>query len=139
MEENKQLNQYIHTVKLLSRVQLCYPTDCKPTRLFHPSYFPGKNAGVGCHFLLQEIFPTQGLNPGLLHCRQTLYHLSHQGGIVIKLCPTLVTPGTVAHQAPLSLGFSRQESWSGHLFLLQGLFLTQGSKPYLLHCRQILY
>ena len=33
----------------------------------------------GCHFLLQEIFPTQGLNPGLLHCRQMLYHLSHQG------------------------------------------------------------
>ena len=41
--------------------------------------FPGKNTGVGCHFLLQEIFPTQGLNPGVLHYRQTLYHLSHQG------------------------------------------------------------
>ena len=32
----------------------------------------------GSHFLLQGIFPTQGLNPGLPHCRQTLYHLSHQ-------------------------------------------------------------
>ena len=32
-----------------------------------------------CHALLQEIFPTQGLNPGLPHCRQILYHLSHQG------------------------------------------------------------
>ena len=41
--------------------------------------FPGKKTGVGCHFLLQEIFQTQGLNPGLLHCRQTLYHLSHEG------------------------------------------------------------
>ena len=40
---------------------------------------PGKNTGVGCHALLQGIFPTQGLNPGLLHCRQILYHLSHQG------------------------------------------------------------
>ena len=39
---------------------------------------PGKNTGVGCHFLLQGLFPTQVLNPGLLHCRQTLYHLSHQ-------------------------------------------------------------
>ena len=39
---------------------------------------PGENTGVGCHFLLQGIFPTQGLNPGLLHCRQILYHLSHQ-------------------------------------------------------------
>ena len=34
---------------------------------------PGKNTGVGCHFLLQGIFPTQGSNPGLLHCRQILY------------------------------------------------------------------
>ena len=39
---------------------------------------------VGCHFLLQEIFPTQGLNPGLPHCRQTLYRLSHQGSILDK-------------------------------------------------------
>ena len=42
-------------------------------------HFPGKNTGVGCHFLLQGIFLTQGLNPGLLHCRQILYHLYHQG------------------------------------------------------------
>ena len=34
---------------------------------------------MGCHFLLQGIFPTQGSNPGLPHCRQMLYHLSHQG------------------------------------------------------------
>ena len=40
---------------------------------------PGKNNGVGCHTLLQGIFPTQGLNPGLPHCRQILYLLSHQG------------------------------------------------------------
>ena len=39
----------------------------------------GQSTGVGRHFLLQGIFPTQELNPGLLHCRQTLYHLSHQG------------------------------------------------------------
>ena len=37
-----------------------------------------KSTGVDCHFLLQRTFPTQGLNPGLLHCRQTLYCLSHQ-------------------------------------------------------------
>ena len=40
---------------------------------------PGKNTGVGCHALLQEIFPTQGSNSDLLQCRQILYHLSHQG------------------------------------------------------------
>ena len=46
--------------------------------LLQPWDFPGKCTGVGCHFLLQGIFPTQGSNPGLPHCRQTLYHLSHQ-------------------------------------------------------------
>ena len=40
---------------------------------------PGKNIGAGCHALLQGIFPTQGLNPGLPHCRRILNHLSHQG------------------------------------------------------------
>ena len=45
--------------------------------------FPGKNTGVGCHFLLQGTFPTQGSNPSLLclpHCRQMLYRLSHRYG-----------------------------------------------------------
>ena len=46
---------------------------------------PGKNTGVGCHFLLQGIFPTQGSNPGLLHCGQTLYWLSHQGSHCIYI------------------------------------------------------
>ena len=39
----------------------------------------GKNTGMGSHALLQGILPTQGLNPGLLHCKQTLYHLNHYG------------------------------------------------------------
>ena len=43
-----------------------------------PWDFAGKNTGVGCHFLLQQIFRTQELNLGLLHCRQILYYLSHQ-------------------------------------------------------------
>ena len=38
----------------------------------------GKNAGVGCHSLLQRIFLIQGLNLGLLHCRHILYHLSYR-------------------------------------------------------------
>ena len=53
------------------------------TRLLHPWDFLGKSTGVGCHFLLQGIFPTQGSNPGLLHCRQTLYRLSHQGRLYL--------------------------------------------------------
>ena len=40
---------------------------------------PSENTGVDCHVLLQGIFPTQGSDPSLLHCRQILYHLSHQG------------------------------------------------------------
>ena len=48
-----------------------------PTRLLCPWDFPGKNTGVGCHALLQGICQTQGLNQGLLHGRQILYHLSH--------------------------------------------------------------
>ena len=54
--------------------------DCSPPgSSVHGIDFPGKNTGVGCHFLLQEIFPTQGLNQALLSYRQILYHLSHQG------------------------------------------------------------
>ena len=52
-----------------------------PTRLLRPWDFPGKSTGMGCHFLLQGIFPTQGSNPGLLHCRQTLYLLRHQATV----------------------------------------------------------
>ena len=59
---------------------LCGPVDCSPPdRPLWPWDFPGKNSGVSGHFLLQGIFPTQGWNPGLLHCRQIIYHLSHQG------------------------------------------------------------
>ena len=50
-----------------------------PTRLLCPWDSWGKNTGVGRHSLLQGIFPTQGLNLGLLHCRQIFCHLSHQG------------------------------------------------------------
>ena len=48
------------------------------TRLHCPWDFPSKNTRVGFSFLLQGIFLTQGLNPGLLHCGQILYHLNHQ-------------------------------------------------------------
>ena len=55
------------------------PMDCSlPGSSVHGDS-PGKNTGVGCCALLQGIFPTQGLNPGLAHCRWILYHLSHQG------------------------------------------------------------
>ena len=58
---------------------LCDPMDCSlPGSSVHGDS-PGKNTGVDCYALLQGIFPSQGSNPGLLHCRWTLYCLSHQG------------------------------------------------------------
>ena len=109
----------------------------QPTRFLCPWDSPGKNTGVGYHSLFQGIFPTQRSNLSFLQCRQILDHLSHQGSPthIIKLikmkltkiksilcacvwshfsCVWLfVTLGTVACQAPLSMGFSRQESCSG--------------------------
>ena len=55
--------------------------DCN---LLSPWDSPARNTGVGCHALLQRIFPTQGSNPGLLYYRQILYRLSHQEIEVVK-------------------------------------------------------
>ena len=52
------------------------PHGLQPARLLCPWNSLGKNTGVGSHSLLQGLFLTQGLNPGLWHCRQTLYRLS---------------------------------------------------------------
>ena len=61
--------------KLLSCVWL----SLTPWRPYSPWNSPGQNSGVGSFFLLQGIFLTQGLNPGLPHCRRILYQLSHKG------------------------------------------------------------
>ena len=57
--------------------------DCSPPGSSVHGDSPGKNTGVGCHALLQGIFPIQGSNPGLLHCGQILHCLSHQGNMRI--------------------------------------------------------
>ena len=147
--------------------------------------FSSQESGVGCHFLLQGIFSTQGSNPGLLYCRLILYSLNHQGSPIsmvisyslvkfygrdldiirqklilnwvyfvkvtknwrsmkVKVKPLrrvqlIVTPWTVALQAPLPMGFSKQEYWSGLSFFLQTIFLSQGWNLGLLHYTQILY
>ena len=88
-----------------------------------PWDFPGKNTGVGCHFFLQGIFPTQGLNLRLLcllHWQVNSLPLSHRETlwymVLLLSCLSRVrlcaTPWTVAHQAPLSMGFSWQEYWN---------------------------
>ena len=71
-----------------------WPQRRQPTRLPRPWDSPGKNTGVGCHFLLQ--------------CMKVKSESE-----VTQSCPTLVTPWTAAHQAPPSTGFSRQKYWSG--------------------------
>ena len=91
--------------------QLCW-TLYNPHGLSSRWNSPGQDTGVGSLSLLQGIVPTQGLNPGLLHCRWILYQLS-QG-------------------KPKNTGV-------GSLSLLQQIFLTQESNQGLLHCRQILY
>ena len=63
---------------------LCNPKDCSPPGSSVHGDSPGKNTGVGCHALLQGIFPNQGLSPSLLHCRWILYSLSHQGSPLLE-------------------------------------------------------
>ena len=110
-----------------------------PYGLYSPWNSLGQNTGVGSLSLLQGIVPIQGWNPDLPHCRrslclQNILYLSQQGSplhVCIYICDIythtpdcmyaflvtalvsdfFVTLWTVAHQAPLSVGFSRQEYW----------------------------
>ena len=122
--------------KLLSHVQFFgTPWTIQPMEFSRPEY------QSGYHSPLQGIFPTQVSNPGLLHCRRILYQLSHQKWSEVKSLshvPFFATPWTVAHQAPLSIGFSRQEYWSGLPFPSPGDLPNPGIKPRS-HYRQTLY
>ena len=96
--------------------QLCptlQPQGLSPARLLCPWDFPGKNTGVGCHSLLQGIFPTQGSNSGLLHCGWILYQLSYQGSPRTLEC--------VAY--PFSRGTSWPRNQTG-VSCIAGLFFT---------------
>ena len=82
---------------------LCNPMDCLPPGSSVHESSSGKNNGVGCHAFLQGIFPTQGSNPGLLHCRQIFYHLSHHGS------PRILE--WIAY--PFPRGSSQPRNWTG--------------------------
>ena len=71
-----------YQAKSLSRVRLFATPWTVASQVPLSMGFSRQYTGVDCHFLLQGIFPTQGLNPGLQHCRQTLYHLSHEGSVI---------------------------------------------------------
>ena len=99
------------------------PCVLYPTGLLCPWDSPGKNTRVGCHALLQGIFPTQGRNPCLLcflHWQASSLPLAPPGKpnkpFVVHLLSRVQhfrTPWTIGHQAALSMGFSRQEYWNG--------------------------
>ena len=66
------LKNYVHVCSVIRLCPTVQPHRVQPAMLLCPWNFPGKSTGAGCHFLLQGIFLTQGLNPGLPHCGQML-------------------------------------------------------------------
>ena len=78
---------------------LCGPVDCSPPGSSVHGNSPGRNTGVGCHVLLQGIFPTQSSNLGLPHCKQILYHLSHHRS------PTSDAKTHQCNQVPVEIKF----------------------------------
>ena len=125
-----------------SCLTLCDTRDFSPPGSSVHGDSPGKNTGVGCHFLLQGIFLSQGSNLGLLHYRQILYHLSHQGSpytlLVVVSLPSHVRlfcnlmncslPGFSDH----GISQARILEWVAISFS-RGSFPTQGSNLCLLH------
>ena len=93
------------------------PHGLWPTRLLCPWNSQGKNPKMGFHSLLQGLFSTQGSNLGLLHCRQILYHLSHQGSptfinflhLSLRLA-FLPTPKILCHSQIQALKFIYKEA-----------------------------
>ena len=80
------------------------PHGLWPARLLCPWNPSGKNTGVGSQSLLQGIFLIQGLNPGLPHCRQILYHLSHQGSpfrVIEEVVKLEFQPRYICHLSPV--------------------------------------
>ena len=95
---------------------LCHPIDCNlPGSSVHGDP-PSRNTGVGFHALLQGIFPAQGLNPGLPHCRQILYLLSHLGSPREILYPTNLPSPAVSTYWPSGVHL--------HLYLYQCFIAT---------------
>ena len=96
------------------------PQGPQPARLLCPWDSPGKNTGVGCHAVLQEIKIQELYSHYVFWIgRQVLYHSSTwevycmHAGWVTSVMSDSAAPWTVALQAPRSVGFSRQEYWSG--------------------------
>ena len=108
------------------------PMDCSPPGLSVNRDSPGQNTGVACHALLQGIFPTHGLHPGLLHCRWILYQLSYQGNpqntlaSFLNLCFLLHTTFT-----PLAnpVDFLQNNLESNHISTFTTTVLVRATSP----------
>ena len=86
----------------------------RPHRLYSPWNSPGQNTGVGRLSLLQGMFPTQGSNPGLSHCRQILYQLSQKGSPEDTQCSIHPVFGSIERTPePRKLSNSSNEAWWG--------------------------
>ena len=135
---------------------LCGPHGLQPTRLLCPRYFPGKNTGVGCHFPLEGIFPTQGLNLGLLNSWRrdrlsTPVFLGFSGGSAGKESTCNAGDlGSIPGQIPGKIAWRRERLLTpvfqpGEFHGLQSSWgrneseTTERLSLPLLHCRQILY
>ena len=116
------LRQYAYlgnTMRGLDGIQAKESESCsvvssslQPHGLYSSGYSPGQNTGMGSLSLLQGIFPTQGSNPGLPHCRRILYQLSYQG-----------SPRMLEQVAfPLSSGSSRPRNQTGVSCIAGGFF-----------------
>ena len=114
-----------------SCLSLCDPHGLEPTRLLCHGIFFSKNTEVGCHFLFQAIFLTQGSNLSLLHWQADSLPLNHLRilyycmKVKVKMkslshAQLFATPWAVADQAPPSMGFSRQEYCSRWLLHFPG-------------------
>ena len=90
------------------------PMDCSPPGSSVHGDSPGKNIGVGCHALLQGIFPTQGLNPGLPHCRRILYQLSHKGSPTYSRHLCLIYLAQLVKNPP-AMQETQFDSWVGKI------------------------
>ena len=115
--------------------------------LLHPWNFPGKNTGVGYHFLFQGIFLTQGSNPHilcLLHWQMGSLPLAPPGKPLLTLrereseSRSVVSDSLQPHGLYKSMEFSRILEWVA-MPSSKGVFSTQGLNPGLPHCRQILH
>ena len=104
---------YNDRYKWLSESCSVVSDSLRPHGLQSPWNSPGQNTGVGSHFLLQGIFLTKGLDPGLLHCRWILYQLNHQGSP--RILEWVIYP--------FSSGTSQPKNWTG-VFFVAGRFFT---------------